>query len=145
MNRPNLDSEVKQVYEEMIEEHRETPSVWVITEIVNRHPGVEGEDSPWYIDRAYSDVSDAVERYVRRVKASEDQPAVEQEDLFPGYRRLQRRYVVTRSSAQIIVPVEDLTDEEVLSKIQEHKAQAEGHLLHAEELQRFLTERRQSA
>lgn len=145
MNDTNLDKEVREFYDSVIDLNGDMSNSWIVTSIVRKHSSIAGEDRGWYEDCAMLAVWDAVNRHVRRMKASEEAPGVEQAELFPGYKRLQRRYVVNRHGEQKIVLVENLTDDEIDAKIQEHEVQSAGHLLHAEELRRFKSERRQSA
>ena len=45
----------------------------------------------------------------------------------------------------MIVPVEEMSDDELRAKIAQHKQMGAGHLRHAEELQTFMAARRRMA
>jgi hypothetical protein len=140
-----LDSEIREFFDQEIDAKRVISIGFAVGSLIKSHGGISGDDARWYSDCAFIAVWNAVTKYHRTVKAAEESPTVEQRELFPGYRRLQRRYSVERSSERYIVPVEELTDAEIDTKIAEHYRQSEGHRLHAQELERFKDERRSAA
>src|SRR5262245_32771826 len=147
MIRQSLVNEAREFYEARLDEKRAIPMVWAVSEIIRAHESVENSDREWWETCAQVAVYAAVSEVVRKIKAAEDEPdsEAEQESLFPGYRHLQRRYIVERNEDQVTVPVELLTDEEIDAKILEHERQSAGHLSHAQELMRFKSERRTAA
>lgn len=131
----DLVNEITTLIEARIGGGEPVAATWVTQEIVGLHPDVRGEDAPWYRSRAYDDVRAAVRHVVRSYK-----PAVEGTDeqlLLPGFERLQKAYLVSRDGDQIVVPTNQLTDEEVDAKVGELRRMAEGCHLHADELIRY--------
>lgn len=105
---------------------------WLAQEIVNAQEPPEGESADFYIACAYHAVSDIIGRFIRRMK---DSPGAEQLVL-PGYKHLQRRYAIDRDGPAI-VPLEEMTVDEMLKKANELDAFAEGAREHAEELRAY--------
>lgn len=101
----------------------------------------EKPEADYWMSLGYVAVWHLASEVNRSIKAMEkDGP--DPQELLPGFERLQRRYSVERNGQQWLVPVAELTDEEIDAKIAEHRAMAAGHELHARELERFREERR---
>ncbi len=112
-----------------------------VHEIVKQHAAPEGPDAEWHESLSYYAVWHMATAVNREIKSSEDEAEPRQGELYPGYKRLQRRYSVNRDGRQWLVPVGEMADEEFDQKITEHRAMSAGHNLHALELQRFKDER----
>ncbi len=76
---------------------------------------------------------------VRRYKPTAEVP--EPQIILPGFERLQKAYSVERNDEPTIVPTAQLTDSEIRVKAVELRAMAAGCYQHADELERFLSER----
>ena len=138
-----LAEEVRQFYAELIKQNKPVQTPWAVEGIMKAHMDIHGEDSEWYKRSTRANVWDAVNAYVRSVKASEtDTESMEQMELFPGYERLQRAYAVERNGISTIVPVESLSDEEIDTKADSMDRMAEGLRLHAADLRRFKESRK---
>jgi hypothetical protein len=59
----------------------------------------------------------------------------------PGFPRIQDGYTVVREGKSVLVPTEQLTPDELRAKAKETRAMGEGHLAHADELDRLADER----
>jgi len=138
-----LAQEVREFYARLIRQDIPVPITWAVEGIIKAHPDISGSDVEWYKRCTKGNVWDAVNAYVRSIKASEDDAGPsEQIELFPGYERLQVAYSVERGGIQTIVPVALLTDDEIKSKIEAHERAAKGHEKHADELRRFMDGRK---
>lgn len=60
----------------------------------------------------------------------------------PGYVHLRRVYPVRRDGVIMLVPIEDLADEEIAAKVATYRASSRGFADHADELRRYLRARR---
>ena len=112
----------------------------VVHDVLKAHP-IKGGEAEWYESIATVGLWYIATQLNRDIKAAENEPGVDQGELFPGYKRLQRRYSVIRGGEQCLVAVELLTDGEIDAKVAEHRVMAAGHELHARELERFKQER----
>lgn len=114
---------------------------WLTNAVMSDHSDVTGDDADFAVCLARSAVADRVDRYFRSVKISTDIPDPAQDPL-PGFKRVQKKYVFERDGKQVIVPVDDMTDEEIDAKADEHRAMGRGHFAHADELLRYKSIRR---
>ena len=143
MTIPEIDGEVsgKVAY---LETHngRTLHKQWLIAALMADHDQIQGEDRDFAVCCARFTIEQRVDRYFRTTKQSEMEEPSDQLVL-PGYERLQRRYICDRNGEQVIVRVHDLTDEEIDLKAAQHRQMGEGHRKHANELERFKSERLQ--
>lgn len=112
-----------------------------VYEIVSQHASPDGPDAEWWKSVAYVAVWHMANKVNRNIKQDEGAQDARQGELYPGYKRLQRRYSIMRDDKQVLVPVRLLTDDEIRDKITEHHSMAAGNELHARELERFMEER----
>lgn len=148
MTPADLEREVAVTIDAEIENGRTARASWVTHEVVAKHhAAVEISD----FDRicAYGYVRTLVRQSLRRFKTQEES---DPQSVLPGFERLQKRYLVERPSendegegAQVVVPLELMTDEEIVAKAQELRGMAEGCQLHAYELLRYLGARTHAA
>lgn len=113
---------------------------WLINAVIQDHADINGEDADFAICCARLTIRSRVESYFRKIKENEKDPTDEQM-IFPGYKRLQKRYIVDRDTELVAVSILDMTDEEIRSKAEEHRKMGAGHYEHADELMRFLMDR----
>jgi len=112
---------------------------WLIQLVVANHAdGIRGPDSEWAIRRCYEAVASAVRDVVRRLKPSPTNPELSESLLLPGFDGVQIRYSITRDGEQCIVPIEQATDEELLTKAMELDRMAAGCAKHAAGLRRYV-------
>lgn len=140
MTETDLDHEVESFLLGRIEAGETIPADWIATAVIEQHPNIDGEDTEWYRSHVYGAVRNSVRRVLRKFKPTEDEGRDEQM-ILPGFERLQRAYLVEREAAQRVVPINQLTDEEIAAKVVEYETMAAGCLKHADELRRYLQER----
>ncbi len=139
MTNAELEREVEGLVEERTARGEATAPSWVVQAIMLAHEGLHGTDKDFYLLCGYEHVRDVVRAVVRRRKLDDDGP--DPQLVLPGFKRLQREYIVVRDGEQIIVPLSDMTREEGDQKISELRGMAEGCLNHADELDRWLDAR----
>jgi hypothetical protein len=136
------EAQIKNRIKQLVGERTETPVDWIVHQIITEHPLAEWSDSDFYECCAYT----AVRGYTRAVYRDMRQGdiAAEAEDrqlVFPGFERLQRRYIIERDGDMVAVALEAMTDAEIAAKVSELRRDAQGCLRHADELERFKHDR----
>jgi len=114
---------------------------WLANSVMSRHSDISGSDKDFYVLCAWAHVKTAVRAVVRRYRPE----ATEEPDrqiVLPGFDRLQVKYHVERNDESYLVPIDELTDQEIDAKAAEYERMAEGCRLHAAELRRYKRDRR---
>jgi hypothetical protein len=126
-----------------LEEHngRTIEKRWLISKVMANHGDIQGQDAAFAVCCARFAVEQQVDRYFRTIKKDEEEGTEQQ--LLPGFEKLQRKYITTRNGEQLIVSIYDMTDEEIDRKAAEHRVMGQGHFKHADELERFKETRQQ--
>jgi hypothetical protein len=134
----DLTNEVNDYLNSLDDNTQAVPS-WITQDIVKNHSDLFGSDKDFALLCVYGHVrrtvTSAMGRY--KLKPEEPNPLQMELDLKPGYKRLQKRYLVDRDGEQVGVPVEMLTDEEINQKLGELESMAQGCFEHADELRRY--------
>lgn len=115
---------------------------WLVQRLLSRKAKPLGPDADFYLVTAQDSLDQLVGRVLRAMKNREDENAGQ--ETFPGWEKLQRRYLVDRDGP-CIVPIEQLTVEEIRAKASELQALGDGAYAHADELNRYADERERSA
>lgn len=135
-----IDEEVKDKVRWLEEQNgKELHKGWLINAVIQDHADIKGEDADFAICCARLAIRSRVESYFRKIKENENDPTDEQM-IFPGFKRLQKRYIVERDEL-VAVSVLDMTDAEIKAKAEEHRRMGAGHFEHANELMQFLLDR----
>ncbi len=116
------------------------PTSWLVQHIFDRHKESFTDDFGRGVafDAFRSYVREVMQKYKLDAKR-EDEP--DPQMVLPGYKRVQKRYLVTRNRESISVPAEQLTRLEVDDKIGELRRMGHGCFEHADELGKYLAER----
>ena len=109
---------------------------WVTQAVVQARGALSGDDAGWYRSRAYESVRAAVGELVRRSGGDEDGES-DAALVLPGFEKLQARYLITREGEACIVPLDDLTEEEMLAKLRQFRRNMAGLQKHYDELDAF--------
>ncbi|RWD23054.1 hypothetical protein [Mesorhizobium sp.] len=132
-------SEVRRIIAGKIERGETVVVDWVTHEIIASKAGIEGPDVEFYRICAFTHVKDVVKRCVGRYDAK---PAsADQQLVLAGFEHLQTAYTVLRGGEVVLVPVDQLTDEEVEDRAKDLDAMALGCRAHARELRSYSRER----
>lgn len=59
-----------------------------------------------------------------------------------GFERLQKEYLIEEDGAQVSVPIEEMSDAQLMEKHAELRAMGDGCYLHADEILRYVERRR---
>jgi hypothetical protein len=135
----DMEKEVADIIERRIEAGQETVTSWLVTEVINNHADITGEDVEWYRVCAYGHMSGVVRKVISKYRPTEE-GIVNNQLVLDGFERLQRAYAVNRDGP-MIVPIDLLTIDEIKEKIRELSAIRRGLSQHIKELQRYLQQR----
>lgn len=112
---------------------------WAVTELINAQGVIKGEGKPFYSlcarEYVYSIVKKAVSKYDNFETAAGAQMTLK------GYEFLQEAYTVERDNERQLVPVHLVTNDELLARAKEFRKQAQGLLIHADEIEKYVIER----
>lgn len=139
MKQADLVAEVQVLVEGRIDQGLSTEKAWLTHEILNRHQDLSGDDADWYRLCGYEHVGDTVGAVVRRYRPGKEGP--DPQITIPGFEYLQKAYAIERDGRPTIVPIAQLSDDEVRGKAAELRGMAAGCHQHADELERFLSDR----
>lgn len=107
----------------------------VAAEILDAHPIKYFRDAAWYVGWAAMGIGDLLMTYVRSLKAEESEQQRTGQMTLTGFERLQSHYAIKRNGDLCVVPLVQLTKLEWARKVKEHRMMAQGHELHAQELE----------
>lgn len=142
MRQADLDREVSEVIDELLFDGSPASVAWVVQGVMGRHKDITGQDENFARLCAYEHVRRTVLTELRNRKRADDESGqVEQGELFPGYVRVQKSYVISRDGEQMVVRLDLMTEAEVRAKVGELRRMAEGALDHARELEDYLAAR----
>jgi hypothetical protein len=143
MNYENVASEIRKFIADKIAQGDHIVVEWLTNEIVSSKSNIEGEDAPFYRTCAYSYVKDVVKRSVG--KYDKRAPETDKQIVMAGFDHLQVAYTVERSGDVVLVPVDQVTDDELLARALEYDAIAEGCINHAQEIRSYVRARNERA
>lgn len=110
----------------------------LVHEIVQSRSGIVGPDADFYRVCTYQKVHEVAKTCVAKYNA-EDQPS--RQIALPGFEHLQVAYPVARNGVKLLVPINRMTDEEIMERAEEYDAMAKGCRDHARELRGYITKR----
>lgn len=139
-------AEVREMISEALAAGQQPEAQRLVHGLLERHNKIEGEDKDFHTLAAYHFGQRIVKLALRRGRATpegdDDEPRPFGQMVLPGYEYLQEAYLVARDGLQRLVAVQDMTDEELDSKAEEHRRLSKGNEQHAEELIRYKAERK---
>ena len=109
---------------------------WITEAVMLKHPAPEGDEADFYLCCARAWVRQAVGRRLGRAKLSASKVPDEQ-FVLEGFARVQKEYLLDEDGVSVSVPIEHMTDEQIIEKEAELTAMGTGCFEHAAELQRY--------
>ena len=133
---------IRKMISDKIDQGQVVSMSWITNEVLQEHGDMHGSDSDFYVICARHYVSDIVKRQIDKYKPGKN---YNKEQLtLEGFEHLQQAYTVPREEEKsVLVPVDQLTDEEIELRAQEYEAMAQGNLKHAQELREYIRLRSQ--
>lgn len=140
MNEESITTEIRKLIEDKIARKEVVVIEWLTNEVVSRKSEIEGPDLPFYRVCAYSHIKDLARRCVKKYDSQPSSPT-DSQIVLPGFEQLQVAYSVFRDGANVLVPVDMLSDGELEARAAEYDAMAKGCRNHAREIRKYLRER----
>ena len=111
---------------------------WLTNEIISNKASIQGDDEPFYRVCAYIHVKDVVKRCIGKYDVK---PITDSQLTLDGFEHLQVAYTVTRADQIVLVPVNQLSDRELLGRADEYEQMAKGCRAHAREIRSYIASR----
>jgi hypothetical protein len=131
MESTSITSEVRKLIAYKIANKEPVVIAWLTSEIVSRKSEIEGSDVEFYRVCAFKNVRDIIKSCVSKVDTNS----------VAGFDHLQAAYTVYRVGETILVPVDMLSDHELLSRAVEYDMMAKGCQKHALEIREYIKAR----
>lgn len=112
------------------------------SEFVSSKSEIHGEDADFYRVCTFKVVQEVASSCIK--KFSTKQAKTSADILLPGFERLQLAYPVMRNGSQMLVPVEFMSDGELVQRAEEYEGMARGCLDHASEIRAYIYARNAS-
>ena len=116
----------------------------LVAAVLQDHKEIHGTDSDFAMCCTHFTITKRVEADVRAIGKRDEETSLDQQLILPGYKRVQKEYIVEREEEARIIAVQHMTEDEVLKKARQHRAMGDGHYEHADELEKYLEDRRVS-
>lgn len=107
--------------------------------IVKARDDIHGGDVDFYKTCAFAEVRNIARSCIKKFRPSED-PGDFQLTL-PGFEHLQKAYFVRREGRNLLVPVDQCSDTELLARAKEYDEMAKGCRDHALEIRQYVAAR----
>lgn len=111
---------------------------WVTAEIIATKDEPDCADADFYLICARNHVAEIVKRCIGKYSPK---PVTDDQLKLPGFEHLQKAYQVERDGVRLLIPTDQVTDEELLARAQEYDAMAAGCTGHALEIRDFVERR----
>lgn len=111
----------------------------LVHEIVARKSGITGPDADFHRSCTFHVVHDVSKACVARYNAKSQKA---QTIPLPGFEYLQVAYPVTRNKISLLVPIEQMRDDELLKRAEEYRRMGSGCNQHAKEIRGYVAKRR---
>jgi hypothetical protein len=111
---------------------------WFLHEVVKTTPRAEGEAAGLYEECFRTAAATAIRKLLQSLKGATDATEDdEQVELFEGRQKLQVTYSVKVAGAWKFIRLEDMSEEQIVQKEEEHGEHIAGHEVHRRELREF--------
>ncbi|MHB9879084.1 hypothetical protein ACSMXM_05420 [Pacificimonas sp. ICDLI1SI03] len=132
----NLNTEIRRFIAEKIKAGATVHPQFLTTEILNQRQN----DMEWLRACARSKVQETMKRCIGKYAASEGWN--DRQFTMEGFEHLQIAYSVPRGRENVLVPVDQLSDEELLTRAHEYRDMATGCVDHAKEIEGYVKRRK---
>lgn len=142
----DLSREIKEEHDQIATFGRGAPKSSIINAVLARHVVLQGDDLPFALHCMNAHVCAAVEKYVRGIKAREEEPDAQY--VLEGFKHYQKQYVIQReievsNGSSVRLVIESVIIDSASMSVAEHRAKAaelrkmaRGLNEHADELDR---------
>ena len=140
MTAKELERSAHDLIADKISNNQEVKMHYMVQEIIVDQGLIEGDAVPFYQLCAKEFVYRIVKKVVDRYDDESVSAQVQQLN-FDGFEHLRKAYSLKRNSERVLVPVEQMTDIELLNRAEELESLAKGANAHAREIRRFVSDR----
>ncbi len=116
---------------------------WITTAIMESHSDITGVDADFHKCCSRVSIRKEVTQQVNRIDADPANPS--QQLILDGFDHLQSYYVVERDGELVGVPVDEVSNAELLRKADEYDAMGRACMKHADEIRRYVSNRKIAA
>ena len=142
MNETNLTAEIHKLIDDKIASGVVVHVDWIATEILHTYDAIEGDDAPLYRVCTFKEVVRMAKRAIGKYDAED---TTQEQLVLPGFKHLCRAYPIERDGENVLVPVTQCTDDELLDRADQLEEMAKGCRAHARELREFVLGRAAAA
>ena len=134
-----LEQQAHKLIAQKIEDGESVQMHWAVTEFLNLQPEITGPGEAFYQlaarDYAYRLIKKAVDKHDRSSKPGDGQMILD------GYEFLQKAYTVDRDGERQLVPIDLVTNLELLKRAADYRKMGDGCYAHAREIEQYVADR----
>lgn len=130
-----INQELAAIIDRQIRQNQTAHLSWIVQEFIKRHNNISGQDKDLYTFALSGLVKDRAKRIIRKFDSDIEEI---QASLLPGHEYLKVAYSIERHGEQVLVPIEQCTNDELLARADEFDRNAKGLKDHARELRMFV-------
>lgn len=134
----SLAKEIAELIQRTVDQGQVTEKDWITAQVMAAHPDISGEDAPFYRVLAQQRIDERVSALIGKFKPSSE---VSRQLILPGFDYLQKAYLLTREGKNLLVPVDQCSDHEMLARAKEYDEMAKGCSAHAREIREYVAAR----
>jgi hypothetical protein len=116
---------------------------WTVTDVLNQFSDIEGNDVDFYLITARHYVNEQVKNCIKKYEPNDVEAGGQ--IVLEGFEYLQKAYPIVRGETRVLVPIQQMTYEELCAKAQEKYTMAKGSNAHGDEIMHYADSLRVSA
>lgn len=145
-NAESLTAEIRAIISDLEQRNERKVPDWITSAVLKKHPlpkSMPEDDADFALLCEHAHVRSTVGKVLGRPKL-EVNAAPDPQLVLEGFEHLQKEYVVTaESGAKVSIPIEQISDDQLLEKADELDATSITLAAHAVEMRRYVAERGQ--
>lgn len=142
MNDISIRTEIRAIIDEKISAGIAIRADWVAVGVLGTKDKIEGDDAEFYRVCAYNEIRRIAKEVIGKFKATDETPA---QLVLPGFTHLCKAYPMDRDGEVVLVPVDQCTTAELLTRAAQLHDMAVGCVAHADEIRAYVTARAEAA
>lgn len=141
MNTKELTQQTHDLVNLKINQKEEVHADWLVQEVINGQGEIAGEGEEFYSYCAREHVYRVVKKVIEKIKQDEESEPDDRQLNLEGFRYVRTAYTITREREQVLVPIELLSNAELMQRADELHKIGLGVIAHAEELRDYCKQR----
>lgn len=134
---PNVYSEIRKTITDCIDRGEVHTVSSYVDRIMADHPSIEGADADFYLICARAIIKDLASKVIGKFNPKGEQ--ADEQLVLEGFKHLQIACTVQRGGSTVLVPIDQLTDIELINRRNEFAAMREGLAAHIREIDEYLS------